>query len=91
MRNDFPSQCMILGNINPVVVPNESSLQFHAAVMVDGTWNCIVPQMNVSGHVFDMLMSFFNHGHDHGFEMFGGKNYNLVIIFLSLIMILLVD
>ncbi len=32
-------------------------------------------------------MGFLDHRHDHGLEMFGGEDYNLVIVFLSLIVI----
>ncbi len=36
-----------------------------------------------------MMMSFLKHQYDHGFKMFGGKDYDLVVVVLSLVVVCL--
>ncbi len=85
--NDFSAQCMVSGNVNSAIIPNKTSVHPHAAIMVEGAGDGVIPEMNVSGGGFYVLMGLLHGGHDHCFEMFWGQHYYLVIVVLTLIMI----
>ncbi len=80
---------MISWDINPAIVPNETSVHSHAMIMVEGASNGIVPEVNISGGGFYVLMGLLHGRHDHCLEMFRGQDYYLVIIVLPLIVICL--
>ncbi len=80
---------MVSWNINPAIVPDETSIHFHAAIMVERAGNGVVPEVNISGGGFHALMGFFNSGHDHHFEVLRRQDYHLVVVILSLIMVCL--
>ncbi len=55
--------------------------------MVERASNGVVPEVNVPGSGFHVLMGFLNGGHDHRLEVFRRQDYYLVIVVLSLVMI----
>ncbi len=78
---------MISWNVNPTIIPDETSIHLHAAIVVEGTGHGVVPEMDVSGGCLHVLVGLFDGGHDHRSEMFWGQDYHLIVIVLSLVMI----
>ncbi len=78
---------MVSWNVNSAIVPDEASIHFHAAIMVERAGDGVVPEVNISGGSFHALMGFFNGGHDHRFEVLQRQDYHLVIVILSLIVV----
>ncbi len=70
--NDFSMKCMVSGNIDSAVIPDETIIHFHASIMVEGTGDGIVPKVNISGGSLHTLMGFPDGWHDHGSEMLRG-------------------
>ncbi len=70
--DDLSMKCMVSWNINSVIVPNETVIHFHAAIMVEGTGDDVIPEMNVLGGSFYAPMGFLNGWHDHGSEVLWG-------------------
>ncbi len=85
--DDFSMQGMVSWNVNPAIVPNETSVHSHAVIVVEGASDGVIPEVNISGGGLYVLMGLLYGGHDHHFEVFQGQNYYLVIVILSLIMI----
>ncbi len=85
--NDFSTKRMVSRDIDSAIIPDESVIHFHAAVVIEGSGNGVIPEVNVSGGCFYASMGFFNGRHDHGFEMFWGQDYYLVIVVLSLVVV----
>ncbi len=80
---------MVLGNINPAIIPDETIIHLHAAVVVKGTGNSVIPKMNVPGGCFYAPMGLLDGWHDHGSEVLWGQDYYLVIVVLSLVVVCL--
>ncbi len=78
---------MISWNVNSAIVPNETSVHFHAAIVIEGTSDRVIPEVNISGSSFYALMGFFHGGHDHCSEMLQGQDYYLVVVVLPLIVV----
>ncbi len=82
--DDLSMKHMISRDVNSAIVPDESVIHLHAAVMIEGSNNGVIPEVNVSGGSFYASVGFFDGWHDHGFEMFWGQDYYLVVVVLSL-------
>ncbi len=87
--DDLSMKCMVSRNVNSAIVPDESVIHLHTAVVIEGPSNGVIPKVNVSGGCLYASMGLFNGQHDHSFEMFWGQDYYLVIVVLSLVMICL--
>ena len=85
--DDLSLEGVISGNINPTVIPDKSVLQFHAAIVIDGPSNILVPKVCFLGGSLYVAVGFSDGGHDHGLEVLGGQDYYLVVIVLSLVVV----
>ncbi len=70
--NDFSPKGMISRDVNPAIIPNETIIHLHATVVVEGSGNGVVPEVNVPGSYLYVSVGLFDGGHDHGSEVFGG-------------------
>ncbi len=89
LSDDLSMKCMVTGNVDPAVVPDETIIHLHAAVMVEGASDGVIPEINIPGGSFYALMGFLYGWHDHGSDVFWQQNYYLVVVILSLIVVCL--
>ncbi len=63
---------MVLWDVNSAVVPNETIVHFHAAIVIERAGDRAVPAVRIPSGGLHILVSFFNGGHDHRSEVFWG-------------------
>ncbi len=78
---------MVSWDVNPAVVPDETIVCFHAAIVVKRAGDGVVPEVCISGGSSHILMGLLDGGHDHRSEVFWRQDYYLVVIILSLVVI----
>ncbi len=85
--NDFSTEGMISWDVNSAVVPDETIVHFHAAIMVERASDGAIPEVCISGSGPHIPVGLFNGGHDHCSEVLWRQDYDLVVVVLPLIVI----
>ncbi len=85
--NDFSSQRMISGDIDSVIIVDQSVLHLHSLIMVEGSEDVLVPWLVVKHSTFDLALCLFDCGHDHCPEVLGFENYNFIVILFALFVV----
>ncbi len=78
---------MVSWNVDSAIVPDETIIHFHAAIMVKGAGDCVVPEVCVPSGGSHILVGLVDGGHDHRPEVLWGQDDYLIVIVLPLIMI----
>ncbi len=78
---------MILGNIDTVIVIDQTVIHLHSSVMVERHRDVLVPSVVVECSLFDFDMNFLNYQHDHCLEVFWFEDNNFIVVLLPLFMI----
>ncbi len=85
--DNFPSQRMILGNIDMVIVIDQTVIYLHSSIVVEGCRDVLVPLVVVERGLLDFGVNFLNCQHDHCPEVFWFEDDNLIIVLLPLFVI----
>ncbi len=78
---------MVLGNIDPAVIIDQSVLYFHSSIVIKGSGDIFVPLVMVEHGMLDFRLYFLHGGHDHHPEVLGFKNYDFIVIIFALFVV----
>ena len=85
--DDFSSYGMVAGDVDSLIIVEDSVDFLDAAFVVQGIRDLLVPLGGVVDSALDALQGFIDSGHDECPEVFGFKDDDFLIIVLSLVVV----